>query len=437
LASRSPSVVSVALQLPESEAKSIAGGRLIDKFPSNTTLWLILRKFESNGTMNLNFTGRGIAQTVSGDSGSGRIYYETPVLHVMGRELSSFTDLQRTLAQLGLNVGNALIRLSFRKTQTPLEEAMAQIGQYFKSIEEPLAAGAHSGAAADTEATPDGGEGPVTDAIAEEANPDTATAMSVDLPESSASSDNTATIPTPVTPSESSLPEEVIVGPNQRPISVFAAPSSQTPKAALNPYNDDDYEPTVAHAKLHQLNLQARSHNQRLPSDAELQRLAEEKAAKQAAITEVSIKVRFPDQLTVVSSFTALDNGSTLYEFVRGVMAAEDQPFALVWMSPKGPQTIPNDTKVRLIKDLGFAGRMLINFNWADGASAEARSKRTLKEEFANKAQELQIKEIAAAETHEEENKAATSNASKDKDLREGGKGKKGMPKWLKLPGKK
>jgi tether containing UBX domain for GLUT4 len=261
--------------------------------------------------------------------------------------------------------------------------------------------------------------------------------MFIDPPESSTSSDNAAAVLTPVTPSESSLPEEVVVGPNKRPISVFAAPSSQTPKAALNPYNDEDYEPTVAHAKLHQLNLQARSQNQRLPSDAEIYRLAEEKAAKQAAIKEVSIKVRFPDQLTVVSSFTTLDNGSTLYEFVRGVIAAEDQPFGLVWMSPKGPQTIPNDSKFRLIKDLGFAGRMLINFNWADGASAEARNTQTLKVQFANKAQELKIQEIAAAVEQRDESKAATSNAPKDKDSSGGGKGKGGMPKWLKLPGKK
>ena len=437
VASRSPSVVSVALQLPEFEAKNVPGGRLTDKFPSNTTLWMILRKFESNGTMNFNFTGRGIAQVASRGSGAGRIYYETPVLNIMGRELSSFTDLQKTLAQLGLNNGSSLIRLNFRKTDTPLEEAMAEIGQYFKSMEEPAAAGAHSGTTAETESTPEGAVAPVTDAIAKEANPETSTAISIDPPESSASSDNAATALTPATPSEASIPDEVVVGPNQRPISVFAAPSSQTPKAALNPHNEDDYEPTVAHAKLHQLNLQAKSQNKRLLSDAELRQQAEEKAAQLAAIKEVSIKVRFPDQLTVVSSFTALDNGATLYDFVRGVIAAEHQPFSLSWMSPKGPQTIPNNTTVRLIKDLGFAGRMLINFNWDDGASTEARSKTTLKEMYVSKAKELQVQEVAAAQAQEEANSPATSAAPKEQESSGGNKGKGGMPKWLKLPGKR
>lgn len=385
--------------------------------------------------MNFNFTGRGVAQTDSGGSGTGRIYYETPVLNIMGRELSSFIELQKTLAQLGLNSGSGLIRLNFRKTETPLEEAMAEIAQYFKSVEQPPAVGANSGRVADTESTREGAAGLITDAIAEEVNPDMSTAMSIDPPESSGSSDNAATVLTPATPSEASVPDEIVVGPNQRPLSVFAAPSSQTPKAALNPHDEDDYEPTVAHAKLHQLNLQAKSQNKRLLSDAELQQQAEEKLAQQAAIREVSIKIRFPDQLTVVSSFTALDNGVTLYDFVRGVIAADDQPFSLAWMSPKGPQTIPKNTNVRLIRDLGFAGRVLVNFNWDDGASMEARSKTTLKGEFASKAKELQVQEVAAAQA--QENSATMSASAKEKESSGATKSKGGIPKWLKLPGKK
>ena len=398
---------------------------------------MILRKFESNGTVNFNFTGRGVAKTENGGSGACRIYFETPVLNIMGRELSSFTELQKTLAQLGLNSGSSLIRLNFRQTETPLEEAMVEIGQYFRSIEEPLAAGAQSSSNTDTKPTPEGAAGPVTEVILREAELDTSTLMSVDPPESSESSDNAATTLTPATPSEASVTDEIVVGPNQRPISVFAAPSSQTPKAALKPYNEDDYEPTVAHAKLHQLNLQAKSQNKRLLSDAELQQQAKDKAAQQAAIREVSVKVRFPDQLTVVSSFKTLDTGATLYEFVRGVIAADDQPFSLVWMCPKGPQTIPNNLNVRLIKDLGFAGRILVNFNWDDGASAEARSKTTLKGQYASGAKELQVQEVAAARAQAEEVSNATSAAAKEKDSSGGGKSKGGMPKWLKLPGKK
>src|SRR5215471_21788898 len=76
--SRSPSVVSVALQLPESEAKGVSNGRLLDKFPSTTTLWLILRKFEAgvaggNG-MTRNLTARGALPESSGPTSMGRLY---------------------------------------------------------------------------------------------------------------------------------------------------------------------------------------------------------------------------------------------------------------------------------------------------------------------------------------------------------------------------
>lgn len=120
--SRSPTVVSIALQLPEALAGTVPGGRLTDKFASNTTLWHILRAFESKDGANHNFTGRGVAQVEQGasGSGSGRVYYEMPVLNIMGRELSTFTDLQKSMAQLGISGGSSLIRLAFKKTVSTL-----------------------------------------------------------------------------------------------------------------------------------------------------------------------------------------------------------------------------------------------------------------------------------------------------------------------------
>lgn len=130
-ASRSPSVVNVALQLPESEG----GGRLSDKFPSTTSLWLVLRKYEDavagQPPRKLNLTQRGVPPTQS--AGSGRLEYEQPCLHLLGRNLESFVDLQKTLAQLGLNSGSVLIRLSFKSVGQPLDEAMQEIEQYFSA----------------------------------------------------------------------------------------------------------------------------------------------------------------------------------------------------------------------------------------------------------------------------------------------------------------
>lgn len=146
-ASRSPSVVNVALQLPDSEG----GGRLSDKFPSTTSLWLVLRKYEDavagQPPRKLNLTQRGVPSSQS--AGSGRLLHEQPCLHLMGRNMESFVDLQKTLAQLGLNSGSVLIRLSFKSSGKPLEEAMQEIEQYFKAVDEPsaeseIAQGAHA-----------------------------------------------------------------------------------------------------------------------------------------------------------------------------------------------------------------------------------------------------------------------------------------------------
>lgn len=138
-ASRSPSVVNVALQLPEREG----GGRLSDKFPSTTSLWLVLRKYEDavagQPPRKLNLTQRGVAPSQS--AGSGRLEYEQPCLHLMGRNLESFVDLQKTLAQLGLNSGSVLIRLSFRSMGQPLEEAMQEIEQHFRKVDAPSTGG--------------------------------------------------------------------------------------------------------------------------------------------------------------------------------------------------------------------------------------------------------------------------------------------------------
>lgn len=136
-ASRTPSVVNVALQLPDSEG----GGRLSDKFPSTTSLWLILRKFEDAvaGQLprKLNITQRAVPYEQT--AASGRLEYEQPCLHIMGRNLESFVDLQKTLAQLGYNSGTALLRLNFKCVGQPLEEAMQEIEEYFKSVDVPSA----------------------------------------------------------------------------------------------------------------------------------------------------------------------------------------------------------------------------------------------------------------------------------------------------------
>ncbi|KIV94469.1 hypothetical protein PV10_02235 [Exophiala mesophila] len=427
--SKSAGVVSIALQLPESEAKGQPNARLTDKFPSSTTLWLVLRKFEAGvaggGSSTRNFTARGVPSS-QGAAGAGRLYYEQPVLNCLNRELSSFTDLQKTLAQLGLNSGSALIRLSFRHTDMPLEEAMAQIQGYFDTVDPPS-----------TSHQPTPKVEPVNEPVApssqqpeqpewtEDIKPNETTSPEQEPGPSTSASEATATTTTS----------------SGRPVSVFRPPSSTTPSAALISHNDTDYVPTVEHAQIHQKMLNDSTRNRRLPTEAELQAQATEEAAKWAQITEVEIKVRFPDQSAVSAKFKQTDTGHDLYGFVRDCLEDKWRSDVFHLRNPgvKGKnETIPDDANKTLIRGLQLKGRVLVTFTWDDSkASLEARgTKALLKPELRAKAQEFKAPEVIASQDTPDDPGVKVTLGSKTTS-EDSGDTKKKLPKWLKGLAKK
>ena len=361
-------------------------------------------------------------------SGQGRLYFETPVIQIMGRELASFTDLQKTLAQLGFNSGSTLLRLSFRQTETPLEEAMAQIGQYFKELEAPttsenVASDVQDSRATDTKIQAETNK--------DDPSPDAQVTTSIENQQSSTTPPGDTAADVDAAPADQAKESQTISGPSERPISVFAAPSSSTPKAAQQTFDERDFEPTVDHAKLHQQRLKTSGQNQRLLTDAELSAQAEAKAQRTAQVREVIIKVRFPDQSQVEAPFTSHDTAQNLYEHVKGLMQRPSEPFSLRFSTAKGPKLIPSSSDTRLITGLGMEGRVLVNFVWEQGASSQSRTNPTLKEQYRRRAQELQVKQIEGVEVD-------SRQPNKTKPTEAGGKEKKGgIPKWLKLPGKK
>lgn len=433
-ASRSPSVVSVALQLPQAEPDGTA--RLTDKFPSTTTLWLILRKFESEPGLRRNFTARSMPLNEEQKSGSGRLVFETPVVTVLSRELASFTDLQKSLAQLGVNGGSILLRLNFRRTDTPLEDAMMEIEQYFRQSGDLNEPGPQD------EGTKDAGTNVPSDLqplMADERSlacpesqlevdsmtPDRLQFNAAKRIEPEALSDSTNT-------SNSGQPVETIKGPSERPIAVFAPPISPTPKAALQKANDDDFEPTLDHVKSHQRYLQANSKNKTLKSDAELAAEAETKASKAAQIKEVEIKLRFPDQSQVSASFSNLDTAHALHEHATGLMRNPDEPIALTFAGARGRQIVPLNSQAKLIRDLGLKGRVLVEVSWGEDASIEARQEPTLKDQYRFKAQELPVKVIEGVDIQQDHDPVTIKQKGKEREAKKGG-----MPKWFKGIGKK
>ena len=426
-ASRSPSVISVALQIPDTEAKGF-NNRIIDKFASNTTVWMILRQFESLvGPPSRNFTGRSTpVSSVNGGDG-GRLHYETPVIQVMGRELSSFTELQSTLAQLGFNHGSALLRLTFRTTQTPLEEALQEIGQYFTTAEKLGDSTGEKGFSGDgQQAIPNTEEVEASESktklpSAFEIQPST-TGLHTSL-----GSDLDATI-SPAASGHNDTPGNL-----PRDVTIFSPTSSNTPKAAQQPFNEKDYEPTVDHAKLHQLRLAAAGTNKRLLSDAEISAQAEARASQSANIQQVQIKVRFPDQMQALSTFSNADTAKSLYGFVRSIIVHEHQPFELRFSASNGFKTVPTDSEndPKLIGQLGMVGRVLVNMIWSGDAGMEARTSSVLKAEYCQKAQVIEANEVQNVAGEEDVGNMQGRKVAEEKSR------KGGVPKWLKLPGKK
>lgn len=410
---------------------------MIQKFPSDLTIWKVLRQFESgkasNGK-NINITARGVAlmDSSSGSgSGSGQLHYETPVLNIMGRELSSFTDFQKTLSQLGYNSGSVLIRLTYRQTDKTLYDAMSEISQFFKDTddegqkEEATITNTESVAAPETEkqeeqAAQETTDSDMTDVRAEQ--PPEAIPVQQEEGSETATQDMMEV--------DSSQPNDPLA-----PVNIFLAPSGSTPAAALAPAPDTDFAPTIAHAQLHQARLQENSRNKRLLSDQELEEKAAAEAAKINAIKSILIKIRFPDNTSSDWQVSPTHTGQFLYDAVRHIMAHNDQPFHLVLPGTKTVIKEDPSPNNGLIKAYKLSGRTLINLVWDDIVPSVVRKEPFLKANVAQQGQQVKVPEPVTTSEKDEEVTVARP-AQTEKGEGSGEKVAKKIPKWLKL-GKK
>lgn len=429
--SKSPAPVAVAVSIPPPDGQAFNNGRLGGKFPSSFTIWQILRQIENLPeaiNAKLNITARGVAATTDGQmSGSGQLLYEAPVLNVMGRELSSFPDYQKTLSQLGYNSGSVLIRLTYKTPGITFFEAQQQIAQYFKDLEEaeakkpvpsPQAPGQPPAPAqgATTEAqeamkhSTSDDPGPADEHTTQAALPVSADATSEEQP--------------------SSAPQDPLA-----PVGIFSAPSSSTPAAARTEFSEDDFIPTVAHAQLHQARLQESSKNKRLLSDKQLEEQAAATEEKLLSVQSIEVKVRFPDNTSASWVITHDDTGAKLYKAVRSVMADPTLPFRLVVPGSKDMIRESDSPDNRIIRAYKFTGRVLVNLIWDDSVSAAARANPFLKSSAAQAAKDIVVPEVPVVE--EEDTSPAQEQQQKPKQPRPGDDPMKKIGKFFKLPGKK
>ena len=335
------------------------------------------------------------------------MYYEAPVLRILSKEFTELEDLQKTLAQVGINSGSVRIDLSYRKTDMPLEAAMSQIGGYFQEVAGDMTNSAISKEMPGTE--------PVTAELAKVAGsplPQSSSPQSQSQPQlqpqqpSQSQRDNTSPIPIVSEPS--------LLDSGRRQAEFFAAPTGTVPVAAEVAVNDNDYVPSIADAKRHQLSLEQRSKNRRLLSDAELDAIEDEKRARKEAVRETTVKIRFPDETSVTFKVTLEDTGASLYAFARELIMEKSQPFWLMYRGAKKPnERLEDNEKVKLIKDAGFNGPTLVNFNWQEGASEEARKKPALEEEYRKRAKQLKVPEPPTVAPENKDTSAGPSDASK------------------------
>ncbi|KAI0159408.1 UBX domain-containing protein [Pestalotiopsis sp. NC0098] len=424
--SKTPGALNIALQLPEPEAKAFGAPRATAKLPSDTTVWKVLRHFESavcGGRINI--TARGIPQT-GVSSGSGQLYYESPNLQVESRSLSSFVDFQKTMSQLGYNKGNVLIRLSFQKTEKTFVDATNDISQYFEeeaSVQQEREAANATTLEAESQAAATSNQ---------EETPQAAQAVPEAAP---TAQEPVAQAPTTAEPSAPEPMEVDTPSDPLAPTAIFSAPTHSTPAAAHTVESDEVYVPGIQHAQLHQQRLKTAGMNKRLLSDREIQEKAAAEEAKLAAVKSVDVRVRFPDQTLGQWKITPDWTGHTLYKAIRDVMAHKDAKFHIV--VPGQPVVTIKDDEApssRLVKGYGFRQNTLVNLVWDNSATDKARKEPFLKAEHQKKAVEVVVPEVPQGE-EEDEVPAAAKPAPQRKD--DDGEGKrKGVPKWLKL-GKK
>lgn len=439
--SKTTSVVKIALKLPDNS-------RLMDSFRSDTTLWKMLRHFESKGGPSgkaLNFTDRGVPQTSNGmTAGSGQLYYEMPVLRIMGREISTLPDFQKTMDQLSLT-GSQLIELSFKATDKTLSDAMQEISQFFKDEAAVKAQEKEGGSQSTVPGTVEASlapnplaEAPPTEPIATDPEGTAPEASQMESIEKGLSS-----IPNQIESAEAMDVDDTPKIPHDplQPVSIFSAPTNFTPAAASIDIPDSVYTPTIAHAQAHQQKLLESAVNKRLKSDAELEAEARAEEAKVAAVKTVSVKVRFPDETSAEWVFGPDDTGATLYKAVRSVMANDTVPFKLVL---PGPPTAANhikddvSEKHKLIRGYRMSRKVLVNFSWDASVPPNVKKQPFLKSAFASQAKAVEVQDVPMVDDEPDTNVTPRSTSGKPQSSGDAGGSAKKIPKWLKgLGGKK
>ncbi|KAK9245350.1 hypothetical protein V1506DRAFT_459323 [Lipomyces tetrasporus] len=245
---------------------------------------------------------------------------------------------------------------------------------------------------------------------------------------SSTASDNNASeaadasVPEPGTSQSSSLANAARVSssattsaPGDRNVAVYLPPQ-KTPEP-VNDYDESIYEMTTVRAKAYQSLLTTKS--RKLTEGGpiltkELRRKQE--AEKRTKIEKCEVRIRFPDQTQLLSTFKATETIGDIMTFVRFALVDPMIPFYLFITPPRRVLADPSKT---LVDDLGFGSREILYFVWDLTKIMEQLGegyeppKKPLREEVLKDALDVSKMRTFESEQKEDDNEDATKGKSR------------------------
>ncbi|KAI9140357.1 ubiquitin-related domain-containing protein [Paraphysoderma sedebokerense] len=360
------SQISIALQLEE-------GGRLMDKFPNATTIWEILESFEkrSNGTLNLT---RREAKPKEDKSffkaltSKDKLLYIIPAVLLLDKEYSTILDLKsKTLEDVGLSSGNALMRVIFKFTDKTLEEMMPEItnpgpvrtrvSEVTKKevvesnssthkvsppqqIQEKNASAQSTPSLAPSQqrALNQTSQTSIPENIDSKSHYPTVTSViSPVIPSSqahiSASSPQPQAAPSDVISRETAQPE--IVGSLDRDMKLFLPPVEGSDPFS-NRFNLPESFYNVTKQEL-KIMIESQKNRRQQEENAPLKTLAMRKREEEGRMSrypKTMIRIRFPDRYQLQVTFWTTETVGALYEFVAAQLTVKDKEFYLYTTPP-------------------------------------------------------------------------------------------------------
>jgi tether containing UBX domain for GLUT4 len=181
---------------------------------------------------------------------------------------------------------------------------------------------------------------------------------------------------------ETARPDTTAPSTSQPRIKAFLAPDDNAASAAQIQHNDEDYHPTIDHAKIHQARLEHHGKNTRLLSDAELETQRQEREAKISGVQTIKVRFRFPDQTQIETSYTREHTAQTLFETMAEVLRYPEEKYVLSYREGAKVVNIKRGEGKKLITGLGWTVSTLVYVTWAlEGVDEKVKKEPTLKDE--------------------------------------------------------